>query len=71
MKTLMTALTLGILFGSPALAQRTEAAPPMDDARIKALQDCSAMQNKYTQSTWGVHQLEVYRACMMQRGQQE
>jgi hypothetical protein len=71
MKTLMTALTLGILFGSSALVQTANAAPPMDDARMKALQECAVMEKKYPQSTWGVHQVEIYRACMMQHGQQE
>jgi len=43
----------------------------MDDARMKALQECGAMEKKYTQETWGVQQLDSYRACMAQRGQQE
>jgi hypothetical protein len=40
MKTLIAAFTLAILFGSPALIQLANAAPPMDDARMKALQEC-------------------------------
>ena len=71
MKTLVTVLALGILFGLPALVEPTNAAPSMDDVRIKALQDCSGMEKKYTQYTWGVQQLELYRACMAQRSQQE
>jgi hypothetical protein len=71
MKTLFAAFTLAILFGSPALVQLANAAPPMDDARIKALQECGAMEKKYTQETWGVQQLDMYRACMAQRGQEE
>jgi hypothetical protein len=71
MKTLIAAFTLAILFGSPALVQLANAAPPMDDARMKALQECGAMEKKYTQETWGVQQLDTYRACMAQRGQQE
>jgi hypothetical protein len=43
MKTLIAAFTLAILFGSPALVQLANAAPPMDDARMKALQECGAM----------------------------
>ena len=46
--------TLAILFGSPVLVQLANAAPPMDDARMKALQECGAMEKKYTQETWGV-----------------
>jgi hypothetical protein len=53
------------------LVQLANAAPPMDDARMKALQECGAMEKKYTQETWGVQQLDTYRACMAQRGQQE
>jgi hypothetical protein len=52
MKTLIAAFTLAILFGSPALVQLANAAPPMDDARMKALQECGAMEKKYTQETW-------------------
>lgn len=70
MKTLIAAFTLAILFGSP-LVQLANAAPPMDDARIKALQECSSAETKYPQNGWGVTQLDVYRACMAQRGQQE
>lgn len=71
MKTLIAALTLGALFGSPALVQPANAARPIDDARMKALQECGALERKYPQATWGVQQLDVYRACMAQRGQQE
>jgi hypothetical protein len=70
MKTLIAAFTLAILFGSPALVQLANAAPPME-ARMKALQECGAMEKIYTQETWGVQQLDMYRACMAQRGQQE
>jgi hypothetical protein len=71
MKTLVVAFTLAILFGSPALVQLANAAPPMDDARMKALQECSLVDKKYTQYGWGVTQLDMYRACMAQHGQQE
>ena len=71
MKTLIAAFTLAILFGAPALVQPANAAPPMDAAREKALHECGAMEEKYVQETWGVQQLDMYRACMAQRGQQE
>jgi hypothetical protein len=71
MKTLIAAFTLAILFGTPALVQLANAAPPMDDARMKALQECSGMEKKYTQYGWGVQQLDMYRACMAQHGEQE
>ena len=39
MKTLVAAFTLAILFGSPALVQLANAAPPMDAARQKAVHE--------------------------------
>jgi hypothetical protein len=59
MKTLIAAFTLAILFASPALVQLANAAPPMDDARMKALQECSSMEKRYTQYGWGVQQLDI------------
>jgi hypothetical protein len=67
----MTTLVLGILVGSAALIQTASAATPMSKARMKALQECSGMENKYVQSTWGVQELDMYRACMAQQGQPE
>ena len=68
-KTLITALTLGVLFGLPAFAQPANAAAPIDDARMKAVQECSAVANKDQQPTWGIQQHD--RACVAQHGQQE
>jgi hypothetical protein len=44
MKALIAAFALAILFGSPALVQLANAAPAMDDARMKALQECDAVE---------------------------
>jgi hypothetical protein len=71
MKALIAASTLAVFFGSPVLLHLTHPAPPMGDARMKALQECDAMEKKYPQETWGVQQLDMYRACMAQRGQHE
>lgn len=71
MKTLMTALTLGTLITASALVHSASAAPPMDAAREQALQECSTMSQKYSQTAWGVTQLHQFRACMSQHGQQE
>jgi hypothetical protein len=71
MKTLITAVTLAILLGSPALVQPANAAPPMDDARMKALQECNARARKYIEHTWGDVEIYTYRACMTEHGQQE
>lgn len=71
MKMLMTALTLGILFGSSTLVQTANAASSMDNVRIKAIQGCAVIEKKYPQDTWGVQQLDLYRACMTQHSQAE
>jgi hypothetical protein len=71
MKMLMTALTLGILFGSSTLVRTVNALSAGGAARVKAIQDCAVMERKYPQDTWGVQQLDMYRACMMQRRQAE
>jgi hypothetical protein len=54
---------------SPSFAQRGE--DGMSAPRGKAVHDCSTMSNKFTQYTWGATQLDQYRACMSQHGQQE
>jgi hypothetical protein len=71
MKTFVVTLTLGVLFGSPAFSLPTNGASSIDAARVQALQQCSVMEKKYPQATWGVTQLDVYRACMEQQRQQE
>src|SRR5215475_10946660 len=58
MKMLMTALTLGIVFGS-SMVQTANAASPMDNARMKAIQGCVVMEKKYPQDTWGVQQVDM------------
>jgi hypothetical protein len=35
------------------------------------MRECNGEAGKMSQSTWGVQQLHNYRACMMQRGEQE
>jgi hypothetical protein len=70
-KTLTTTLALGLLVGSTALVQAANAVTPISKARMKALQECTVLEDKYAQYTWGVQQLDLYRACMAQHGQQE
>ncbi|MCK9913021.1 hypothetical protein MXD81_27975 [Microbacteriaceae bacterium K1510] len=44
----------------------------MSPERVQALKDCTAVEQKMgSQSTWGVQQLDVYRACMTEHGQAE
>jgi hypothetical protein len=72
MKTpIVAAFALAILFGAPALVQPANAAPPTDDARMKALRECSVRASKYIEHTWGDVEIYTYRACMAERGQQE
>jgi hypothetical protein len=54
---------------SPSFAQRAE--DGMSGGRTKALRDCNATAGKFTQYTWGATQLDQYRACMSQHGEQE
>jgi len=65
------AFTLAILFGSPLFVQPANAAPPMDGARMKALQECNVRARKYIEHTWGDVEIYMYRACMTEQGQQE
>jgi hypothetical protein len=71
MKTLIAAFAFAILFGSPLFVQLANAAPPTDDARTKALQECNARARKYIEHTWGDVEIYTYRACMTEHGQQE
>ena len=71
MKTFITALTLGTLIAAPAFFQSASAAPPVDDARERAIQECSVLAQRYSQSTWGHLQLDQYRTCMADHGQRE
>ena len=71
MKTLIAAFAFGILLGSAVFVQLANAAPPIDEARVKALQECNARARKYIEHTWGDVEIYTYRACMMECGQQE
>ena len=54
---------------TPSVAQRAE--DQMSGARAQALRQCNAQAGKMSQYTWGDHQIDSYRACMAQHGQQE
>jgi hypothetical protein len=43
----------------------------MSSEREKALRDCTAEAGKLRQHTWGDRQIQKYRSCMMQHGQQQ
>jgi hypothetical protein len=60
---------LSIASTSPALAQ-----PNGDRAsagRAAAIRECNRAAAKYPEYLWGDFDLQVYRSCMAQRGQQE
>jgi hypothetical protein len=68
---LLTALAMALAvsaLATPSFAQRSEG---MSGARAQALKDCNAQAGKYKQYVWGDYEIDVYRACMAQRGQQE
>jgi hypothetical protein len=53
----------------PALAQ-----PSGDRAsagRAAAIRECNRAATKYPEYLWGDFEIQVYRSCMTQRGQQE
>jgi hypothetical protein len=38
-------------------------------ARAAAIHQCSAVAARYTEYTWGVQEIQLYRACMAEHGQ--
>jgi len=57
---------------APARYDSTSVDTRMSPERVRALRDCTAVEQKMgSQSTWGVQQLDVYRACMTEHGQAE
>jgi len=54
---------------APALAQpngdRTSA------GRVAAIRECNRAAAKYPEYLWGDFEIQVYRSCMVQRGQHE
>jgi hypothetical protein len=58
-----------ITAASPSFAQRSE--EQLSPARAQALRECNAQVKPYRQYTWGATELDMFRACMAQHGQQE
>jgi hypothetical protein len=71
MKTLSTALTLGLLIATALFVQFANAAPRMDAAREKAIHECNVRAQKYIEHTWGDVEIYTYRSCMSEHGQPE
>jgi hypothetical protein len=69
------ALGLGVAAGTGSALGRERAAWTDDVAvsagRARALQECSALANKFVEYSWGHAQSDHFRACMTQHGQPE
>jgi hypothetical protein len=68
---LLAVLALGLAVSAlttPSFAQRSEG---MSGARAQALRTCTKEAGKLIQHVWGDHQIDKYRACMMQHHQEE
>jgi hypothetical protein len=69
--TLLTALAVTLAasaLATPSFAQRSEG---MSSSRAQALKNCNTQAGKYKRYVWGDYEIDAYRACMAQRGQQE
>jgi hypothetical protein len=72
-KQIAAVLALGLAIptlATPTFAQRSDDGR-LSDAREKSLRDCNVEAGKMSQHTWGDHQVQKYRSCMMQKGEQE
>jgi hypothetical protein len=58
-----------IASAAPAFAQTN--GDRMSAARAAALRECNRQASKYPDYLWGDFEIDVYRACMTERGQQE
>jgi hypothetical protein len=63
-------LALGLsVVATPSFAQRSE--NHMTSEREQALRECNSAAAKYRQYTWGHQEIDAYRTCMANQGQQE
>jgi predicted outer membrane protein len=72
-KQMAAVLALGLAISAaatPSFAQRSDEGTT-SSAREKSLRDCNVEAGKMSQYTWGDHQVQKYRSCMMQNGEQE
>jgi hypothetical protein len=68
----LATLALGLIATacvSPALAQTN--GDHMSAARAKATSECNPASAKYPDYLWGDFEIDSYRACMAEHGQQE
>jgi hypothetical protein len=76
MNNRLVALAFGlsvIAIASPSLAQRDHDQGPdhVSAARAQALRECTNLENRYREYTYGISEASIYRACMAQHGQSE
>ena len=77
MRIIAASLAVVSLTALPALAQtgpsalNPNAGRASSDARSAAILECNTIARRYTQYLWGNMEIDLYRACMMQHGQQE
>jgi hypothetical protein len=57
--------------GAVAATPRSAQSPGehISAARAEALHACAARESRYPDDSWGVQEIEIYRACMAQHGQ--
>jgi hypothetical protein len=68
----LPAVALGfalVAFASPSLSQTSD--DRLSGARVAAIHECNARAGKYSEVTWGHWGMDIYRACMAERGQAE
>lgn len=65
----LVALAVGAS-ATPNFAQRSEG-DQIDSARAQALRECSRLEQRYSEPSWGHQEIDVYRACMARHGQPE
>jgi hypothetical protein len=65
----LVALAVGAS-ATPGFAQRSEG-DQIDSARAQALRECSRLEQRYSEPSWGHQEIDVYRACMARHGQPE
>ena len=44
---------------------------PLPGSRAKAIHDCMETSGKFSQSSWGNTQVQLYRSCMAGHGEAE
>ena len=65
----LVALAVGAS-ATPNFSQRSEG-DQIDSARAQALRECSRLEQRYSEPSWGHQEIDVYRACMARHGQPE